>query len=123
LLRGFLVVALGAAGERRLDGVGEVGHRRGAYSSPAGDHSTGPARSTWAPNGRPSTSWAAREASIRRGRATPVSPPTSRGIGTTSAVETLPVEPGGTGQPPSSPKLDSKDSTPSSSAATRLARP
>ena len=38
-------------------------------------------------------------------------------------METLPVAPGGTGQPPSSPKLDSKESTPCSSAASTLARP
>ena len=35
----------------------------------------------------------------------------------------LPVEPGGTGQPPSSPKADSNDSTPCSSAASTFASP
>ncbi len=35
----------------------------------------------------------------------------------------LPVAPAGTGQPPSSPKLDSKLCTPASSAASTLARP
>ena len=35
----------------------------------------------------------------------------------------LPVAPAGTGQPPSSPKLASNDSTPASSAASTLARP
>ena len=35
----------------------------------------------------------------------------------------LPVEPGGTGQPPSSPKADSNESTPCSSAASTFARP
>ena len=54
--------------------------------------STGPARSTWAPSGRPSTSCAAREASIRRGRSIPVSTPISCSIETTSSVETLPVD-------------------------------
>ena len=44
-----------------------------AYSPWPACQSTGPARSTWAPSGRPSTSCAAREASIRRGRSIPVS--------------------------------------------------
>ena len=35
----------------------------------------------------------------------------------------FPVAPAGTGQPPSSPKLDSKLSTPASSAASTLASP
>ena len=53
----------------------------------------------------------------------PVSIPISCSIETRSSVAMLPVAPGGTGQPPSSPKLDSKDSTPASSAASTLARP
>ena len=84
-----------------------------------------PARpvSTWAPSGRPSSSWTAREASISFARSTPVSTPISSSIETRSSVEMLPVEPGGTGQPPSSPNADSNDSTPCSSAASTLARP
>ena len=53
----------------------------------------------------------------------PVSMPISCSIETRSSVAMLPVAPGGTGQPPSSPKLDSNDSTPASSAASTLARP
>ena len=53
----------------------------------------------------------------------PVSTPISCSIETTSSVATLPVAPGGTGQPPSSPKLDSNESTPASSAAYTLASP
>ena len=135
LLGGLLVVALRAAGEGGLECLGRearasrIRDRRAPRRLPMLGLSSrdasppGPARSTWAPSGRPSTSWAAREASIRRGRSIPVSTPISCSIETTSSLETLPVEPGGTGQPPSSPKLDSKDSTPSSSAASTLARP
>ena len=130
LLGGLLVVALRAAGEGGLEGLGNrtrgslgLARRQPSRTRRRRDQSTGPARRTWAPSGRPSTSWAAREASIRRGRSIPVSTPISCSIETTSSLETLPVEPGGTGQPPSSPKLDSKDSTPSSSAASTLARP
>ena len=58
------------------------------------------------------------------GRArSPVSMPISCSIETRSSVAMLPVAPAGTGQPPSSPKLDSNDSTPASSAASTLARP
>ena len=53
--------------------------------------------------GRPSSSWTARDASISRTRSIPVSTPISSSIETRSSVEMLPVEPGGTGQPPSSP--------------------
>ena len=42
-------------------------------------------------------------------------------IETRSSVARLPVEPGGTGHPPSSPKLDSKLATPAWSAASTLA--
>ena len=44
----------------------------------------------------------------------PVSIPISCSIETRSSLATLPVAPAGTGQPPSSPKLDSKESTPAS---------
>src|SRR5204862_8273641 len=94
-------------------------HRSAAYRC----QSTGPARSTWAPSGRPSTSCATREASISFVRSTPVSIPISCSIEARSSVETFPVDPGGTGQPPSSPNDDSKESTPSSRAASTLARP
>jgi len=53
----------------------------------------------------------------------PVSIPISCSMETRSSVAMLPVAPGGTGQPPSSPKLDSNDSTPASSAASTFARP
>ena len=123
---------------RRSSRGGAAARRRGRPRGPAGNRtigarslfgrwrrcqSTGPARSTWEPSGRPSTSCAAREASISAGRSIPVSTPISCSIETTSSVATLPVAPGGTGQPPSSPKLDSKESTPCSSAASTLARP
>ena len=45
-------------------------------------------------------------------RSTPVSIPISSSIETRSSVAMLPVAPGGTGQPPSSPNEDSKLSTP-----------
>ena len=47
----------------------------------------------------------------------------SSSIDTRSSVEMFPVEPGGTGQPPSSPKADSNDAMPCSSAAIALASP
>ena len=64
----------------------------------------------------------------RRPRAAPrgrsrSSMPISSSIETRSSVAMLPVEPGGTGQPPSSPKLDSNESIPCPSAASTLARP
>ena len=77
----------------------------------------GPAVRTWEPSGRPSTSCAARAASSSRARSTPVSAPISCSIETTSSVATLPVAPSGTGQPPSSPKLDSNERIPASYAA------
>ncbi len=49
--------------------------------------------------------------------------PISCSIETMSSVAMLPVAPAGTGQPPSSPKLDSKLTTPASSAASTFARP
>ena len=49
-------------------------------------HSTGPARRTWAPSGRPSRSWTAREAWISFGRSTPVAVPISCSIETRSSV-------------------------------------
>ena len=51
------------------------------------------------------------------------STPISASIETRSSLAMLPVAPAGTGQPPSSPKLDSKLSTPASSAASTFARP
>ena len=69
--------------------------------------------STWLPSGRPSTSCAAREAVEQRAAGPPRSRSPSRAsIETRSSVAMLPVAPAGTGQPPSSPKLDSKLSTP-----------
>ena len=65
----------------------------------------------------------AREQASSAGRSTPVSMPISWSIETRSSVAMLPVAPAGTGQPPSSPKLDSKDSTPDSSAASTFASP
>jgi len=53
----------------------------------------------------------------------PVSIPISWSIDTRSSVAMLPVAPAGTGQPPSSPKLDSKLVTPASSAASAFASP
>ena len=49
--------------------------------------------------------------------------PISCSIESTSSVATLPVAPLGTGQPPSSPKLDSNELTPASSAASTFASP
>ena len=49
--------------------------------------------------------------------------PSPASIDTRSSLAMFPVAPAGTGQPPSSPKLDSKLSTPASSAASTLARP
>src|SRR6516164_6992121 len=57
------------------------------------------------------------------GRSRPVSTPISWNMLTRSSVAILPVEPAGTGQPPSSPKLASKLVQPASSAAYALARP
>ena len=57
-----------------------------------------------------------------RGRS-PVAMPISCSIETRSSVAMLPVAPAGTGQPPSSPKLDSNDAQPASSAASTLASP
>ena len=80
-----------AAGSRPVDGAG--------------------ASSSVVPSGRPSTSCAARGGVDQRAaRSIPVSTPISCSIETRSSVATLPVAPGGTGQPPSSPKLDSNES-------------
>ena len=70
-----------------------------------------------APAGRRATRRAA-----RRGRPR-CAMPISSSIETRSSLAILPVAPAGTGQPPSSPKLDSNDSTPASSAASTLASP
>ena len=75
-------------------------------------HSTGPAVSRCEPSGRPSTRCTSRAHSSSAPRSIPVSAPISWSIETTSSVATLPVAPAGTGQPPSSPKLDSKERTP-----------
>ena len=64
----------------------------------------------------------ARRRAARRGRC-PVSMPISCSIETRSSVAMLPVAPGGTGQPPSSPTLDSNDAQPACSAASTFARP
>ena len=97
--------------------------RRKAASFSVRLQSTGPAVSRWAPSGRPSVSWArGRRPAAHRGRR-PVSIPISWSIETRSSEEMLPVEPAGTGQPPSSPKLDSNESMPCPSAASALARP
>src|SRR3954469_9687007 len=85
--------------------------------------STAPATSVWLPSGRPRTSRAARAACSSASRSTPVSMPISWSIETRSSVAMLPVAPAGTGQPPSSPKEDSKESMATSSAASTLARP
>ena len=86
-------------------------------------HTTGPAVRRCEPSGRPSTSCAARDASSSASSETPVSMPISCSIDSTSSVATLPVAPLGTGQPPSSPKLDSNELTPASSAASTFASP
>ena len=118
----LLAVALGTAGEGPRRPRSSSGSPRSSRRS-RDPHSTGPASSTWLPSGRPSTSCAAREASISAPRSTPVEIPISWSIETRSSVAMLPVAPAGTGQPPSSPKLDSKLSTPASSAASTLASP
>ena len=66
---------------------------------------------------------ASRATSSSACRSMPVATPISWNIETRSSVATLPVEPGGTGQPPSSPKLDSKLVMPTSCAASAFARP
>ena len=53
---------------QRLDVVTQLG---GAHAAPC--QSTGPARSTWLPSGRPRTRWASVAASTSAGRSTPVS--------------------------------------------------
>ena len=84
----------------------------------------GPATSVWLPSGRPRTSRAARAASSSASRSMPGRARPSRAASTTrSSVAMLPVAPAGTGQPPSSPKDDSKRVQPASSAASTLARP
>ncbi len=85
--------------------------------------STGPATSVWLPSGRPRISCARRAQASSASRSMPVSMPISCSIETRSSLAMLPVAPAGTGQPPSSPKLDSKLSTPASSAASTFARP
>ena len=82
--------------------------RRAARGSPA----AGPGRP--APRARPRAAGPGRS----RWRS-----PISCSIDTRSSVAMLPVAPAGTGQPPSSPKLDSKLSIPASSAASTLASP
>ena len=94
------------AARRELD----AGRRRSAPGAQL--HSTGPATSVWLPSGRPRISCTRRAQASSAGRSTPVSIPISCSIETRSSVAMLPVAPGGTGQPPSSPKLDSKLSHP-----------
>src|SRR6516164_4555443 len=84
---------------------------------------TGPATREWLVSLRLRTDCASRAASMTAGRSRPVSTPISWNMLTRSSVAMLPVEPAGTGQPPSSPKLDSKLVQPASSAAYALARP
>ena len=97
---------LGARSQRRRRTRARLhARRRGSVAR----QSTGPATSVWLPSGRPSTSCAARaRRRAARSRSTPVSMPISWSIETRSSVAMLPVAPAGTGQPPSSPKLDSK---------------
>src|SRR5262249_31854541 len=85
--------------------------------------STGPAVGRTAASERPSAVCASSEVSISLVRSTPVETPISSSIETRSSVEMFPVEPGGTGQPPSSPKLLSNESIPCATAASTLARP
>src|SRR6266851_2182310 len=89
----------------------------------AGSQCTGPATMEWLVSLRPSTDCAIRAASMTASRSRPVSTPISWNMLARSSVAILPVEPTGTGQPPSSPKLDSKLAQPASSAAYALARP
>ena len=72
--------------------------------------STGPATSVWQPSGRPSSSCARRArrraaGKVDAGRDAHLVRASRRG----PRVAMLPVAPAGTGQPPSSPKLDSND--------------
>ena len=73
--------------------------------------------------GRPRTAASRRLAASSASRSIPVSIPISFSIETRSSVAMFPVAPAGTGQPPISPKLDSNDSQPASSAASTFARP
>ena len=84
-------------------------------------HGAGDERVT--PEGAPQQLLDARAQASSAGRSMPVSIPISCSIETRSSVAILPVAPAGTGQPPSSPKLDSKLSIPASSAASTLASP
>ncbi len=67
------------------------------------------------------SAWAA--TSIIASRSTPVATPMSSTMCTSSSVAMLPVAPGAYGQPPRPPTDASKSLTPSSSAASTLARP
>ena len=60
----------------------------------------------------PTSDEASRLQSISLSRSTPVRTPIPSSMYTTSSVATLPVAPTGTGQQPSSPKLDSNELTP-----------
>ena len=113
-------------GDARERPRGRAGARRLAARAPSLSGPSPPARprSVWLPSGRPSDRPArpAAQASSA-GRSMPVSMPISCSIETRSSLAMLPVAPAGTGQPPSSPKLDSKLVDAGLSAASTLARP
>src|SRR6266508_4044596 len=106
-----------------LGSSGDDGDSHAFSSDGDGYQCTGPATMEWLVSLRPSTDCAIRAASITASRSRPVPTPISWNMLTRSSVAMLPVEPAGTGQPPSSPKLDSKLVQPTSSAAYALASP
>src|SRR5579859_2869494 len=113
----------------QLTGVlGEAGQRQPAPHRHGAGHAgmvrvRGPARSTWEGSSRPTMRSASAAAPIMASRSTPVATPMSSTMCTSSSVAMLPVAPGAYGHPPSPPTDASKSSTPSSSAASTLARP
>ena len=132
LLGGLLVVALRAAGEGGLEGLGEVGHGSLRRHCPDGRlfgrrHAMPVDRARRAARGRRAGGRAppARRARPRPGAAgrSRSRPPSRAASRPRPRWRRCRSSPGGTGQPPSSPKLASKESTPSSSAASTLASP
>ena len=86
--------------------------------------STGPARSTWdAERAAEHLLRGARGLDQRAAGRSRSRPPSRAASRPRPRWRRCRSSPGGTGQPPSSPKLDSKESTPCSSAASTLARP
>src|SRR5581483_573207 len=114
--RGRLVVPGRAAALYALPNLPEVAHTGIVLD-------LGPARSTWEGSTRPTMRSASAAASIIASRSTPVDTPMSSTMWTSSSVAMLPVAPGAYGQPPSPPTDASKSATPSSRAASTLARP